>query len=113
MVAESIKLKKSDITAKINPENWQLYSLKRGNKEVMWKGGAPKQEKPDKGWQNSEIIAFPIFGPAVDGVIVYKGKEYPMGQHGLSRRLPWNEVKRTDESIIFTQHYTANEVAQD
>jgi D-hexose-6-phosphate mutarotase len=115
MVTESIKLKKSDVTAKINPENGQLYSLKRSEdekKQVMWPGGAPEKEKHMDGWPNSEIIAFPIFGPT-GGKITYNGEEYPMGQHGLSRRLPWSQVKKTEYSITFIQHYIANEIAPD
>lgn len=100
------------LTAKINSLNEQLYSLAKG-KEYMWGGGTPEklkrpEENPEAGgWQNSEIIMFPIVGPVKDNQITVDGLQYPMGQHGIARYIK-NELKsQFNDRVIFKQIYTA------
>ena len=104
------ELSRSKTTAKINLLNTQLFSLKREGLEVMWKGGAPIEHRPIVGWQNSEIVMFPIIGATPNGKITVDGTNFPMSQHGLARNLPW-QTNINSEGVSMAQIYEAgNEV---
>ncbi len=107
-----VEISNDGVTAKINELNAQLYSLARGKTEVMWPGGAPSEDPrranlPRGSWPNSSLIVLPIFGPAINNTIYVRGKPYSMGQHGLSRALPWTVSSSTSSSATFAQEYSA------
>ncbi len=92
MVAKSVqrtlRIENVGTEARINPENAQIYSLVANGVDVMWPGGAPSLYRPNIGWQNSDIVMFPIVGSAPDkerNAIHINGKEFRLGQHGLLR----------------------------
>ncbi|MDE1856989.1 MAG: hypothetical protein KGH98_02800 [Candidatus Micrarchaeota archaeon] len=106
MTTKVIKIGDKALAALINPHNSQMYSLKSGGVEVMWGGGGPG-EKPAKGWPSSEIVMFPIVGPAPKERIRVNGKAYPMSQHGIARDLPWEIVEQKPNSVTMVQVYEA------
>jgi galactose mutarotase-like enzyme len=69
--------------AQINLANGQLVSFTVQGIEFIHPGGMPDYQGP--GWKNSEIVCFPLFGPAKDEHVEVNGKTYRLGQHGISR----------------------------
>lgn len=99
------------LEAKINTLNQQLFSLNFDGVEFMWGGGKPEELKsPEekKGWQNSEIIMFPIVGAAKNDEITIDGKKYPMGQHGIARYIQYKPLKTTNNELVYCQIYKAD-----
>ena len=107
----TVKISNGATTAEINLANGQLFSLVRDGKELMWRGGAPEPARPKSGWQNSEIIMFPIVGAAAGGRISIDGKPYPMAQHGIARDLSW-ESTWTWNRITLVQQYDAGSTVE-
>ena len=103
-----IEISNAGTTARINQQNKQLISLIRQGKDVMWKGGAPEGYKPGFGWPNSEIMMFPIIGPAPNGEIAINGKHFRMDKHGIARDLPWQIADITPNQVAMAQTYEAN-----
>ncbi len=104
-----LELSKGNLRARINRATSQLYSLEFGGNEFMWGGGKPeelKTQEEKKGWQNSEIIMFPIVGPAKDNKITVDGKDYPMGQHGIVRHLGFEQCVNSGDVAGYVQEYT-------
>lgn len=106
-MARTIRIGKGNLSAEINLENSQMFSLIRNGKEVMWNGGGPEGRKAEKGWQNSEYIMFPIIGAATNGKVMIEREQYYMTQHGISRDLPWSSTYSDSNSIIMQQTYEA------
>lgn len=104
---ETIKISNNGTEAEINTSNMQLFSLIRHGVDVMWKGGAPEASRPDKGWQNSEIIMFPIVGDSIDGNICTGGANLPMAKHGIARDLKWEITEANPSSVSMVQVYEA------
>lgn len=110
-MTEVIELKNDSLTARINADNWQLFSLELDETEFMWGGGKPeelKTEEEKQGWPNSGIVMFPIVGRADDDRITIDGTQYPMTQHGVSRHLPSTLVQRSDKRVGLLQLYQAD-----
>ena len=105
--AAVVELSRGGTVAKINMLNSQLFGLARKGTDVMWKGGAPEGQRPSEGWQNSEIVMFPIVGAAYDGAVRIGGSSYPVAQHGMARDLPWNVQNLTDDTLVVSQAYEA------
>lgn len=96
------------VQAAFNLENSQMVSLKLKGEELFHGGGKPAdlQEPGDaQGWQNSEIVMFPVIGPVKGDLLRFEGREYPMAQHGISRHLPWTIIEQRPDSIAFAQQY--------
>ncbi len=100
-----IEISNGGTTARINTENMQLFSLVRKGIDVMWSGGAPENLKPSQGWQNSEIIMFPIVGDSINGHVVIGNKQYPMAKHGISRDLEWQVEYEENDRVAMVQVY--------
>ena len=96
--------------AELNLENGQLFSLMRGRVEVMWPGGAPAERRPAAGWQNSEIVMFPIVGAAPGDRFLVGERGCLMNQHGLSRYMDWEDISSNSSSVEMKQFYRAGEV---
>lgn len=107
-----ITLKSQNFTAQVNPENGQLVSLVSGNVEYFHDGGKPLYHGP--GWRNSEIIPFPIFGPADNQKVKVGEKAFYLEQHGISRHtkenpfLPENQSK--EDSLTLVQRYDGRKI---
>lgn len=99
-------------SAKINLGNSQMFSLKHKGMEFMWGGGRLDEDKipaEKSGWQNSEIIMFPIVGASKSGRVIIEGKEYPMGQHGTARHAGFMLSSHTGSTATFIQTYHARD----
>lgn len=109
MSEATIKMANAGTDIEINLANQQLFSLRRNGVEVMWPGGAPESRRPKTGWQNSEIVMFPIVGAATNDKIIIGGKEYTMGQHGIARYIPWRIVNPGAFSVNMVQYHYGKE----
>ncbi len=112
----TITIERAGTTVHVNLENGQLFRLlregPRGRIDVFWSGGAPETLRPKNGWQNSEIIMFPIVGkaPGPENTIVIDGESFSMSQHGLSRLLPWKaSFDPANSSLRLVQEYEAGQ----
>jgi galactose mutarotase-like enzyme len=100
--------------AQFNIDSSQLFSLVYQGREYMHPGGKPGATSVEKDkWGNSEIIMFPIVGPANDFRVEIDGQSYPMSQHGITRNWPFalseTSVPETrPQRVAFTQVYKAN-----
>jgi galactose mutarotase-like enzyme len=99
--------------AQFNLENAQLFSLVYEGQEFMHAGGKPDATLVEKDkWANSEIVMFPIVGPADDFQIEMGGRYYNMSQHGIARNWPFTLTTPTHQqnpqATAFTQIYHAN-----
>ncbi|MDE1868914.1 MAG: hypothetical protein KGH60_03035 [Candidatus Micrarchaeota archaeon] len=111
MSEATLKMSNAGTEIEINLANQQLFSLKRNGVEVMWPGGAPESRRPKTGWPNSEIVMFPIIGAAPNDKIRIGDKEYPMGQHGIARYIPWRIIDPGTFSVNMVQyHYGQEEI---
>ena len=91
--------------------NGELVSFSNGPTEFMHGGGkiaATKTDADKKGWQHSELLMFPIAGPADDFMYQLDSTTSPMDQHGASRYLPFVVRTSSVNSISFVQEYTAD-----
>lgn len=106
-----MEISRGGTVASVNLANGQLCGLRRGDTDVMWHGGGVPagQQKPERGWDNSEIVMFPIVGRAPNDQIFVDGIPFPMTQHGLSRNLPWLVLKSARDSIELVQVYEAGQ----
>lgn len=62
--------------------------------EVIWTGD-PKY------WNRHAPVLFPFVGKVNKGQYRYKGKSYPMGQHGFARDMDFTLADKTENSITY------------
>jgi len=67
---------------------------KDNNREYMWYGNK-------KFWGRTSPVLFPFVGSMRDKKFTWKGKDYPMGQHGFARDMEHTLVSQTDDEIRF------------
>lgn len=74
----------------------EIKSLQRKSdaKEYMW--CADKQY-----WGRTAPVLFPFVGSLSDGIYRWKGKEYPMGQHGFARDMEFTLVEQSEDTLWF------------
>ncbi|MDD5181971.1 MAG: hypothetical protein PHC66_02250 [Candidatus Nanoarchaeia archaeon] len=108
-----IELEFEQLKAKINPGNEQLVSLTSEGVEYFHDGGMDTYSGP--GWKNSEIVPFPIFGPAADSKVMVDELEFYLEQHGISRHTKGNPfVPKTqigNNAIVLVQGYDGHKIA--
>src|SRR5271156_1578589 len=100
-----ITIKGKDLAGKVNTLNSELCELAYKDKQIMWGGGKPQGMKSevelrDGAWQHSEIIMFPIVGSVKNSTISVSGTNYPMGQHGISRYIPFEKLSGNSKSMV-------------
>ncbi|MCB9362077.1 hypothetical protein H6504_01455 [Candidatus Woesearchaeota archaeon] len=86
----------------------QLVSLMKGDIEFFHGAKKPEELKKQddfEGWTQSEIVMFPLVGPAKAGLLELGEVTTPMDQHGLSRNMPWKIEHLTEAEIVLTQEY--------
>ncbi len=104
-------IKNGKLQAEINSENGQLISLTSNGIEYFHNGGSSSFDGP--GWGNSEVVPFPIFGPAAKQKVRVGQKLFSLEQHGISRHtnenpsLP-NQVN--DNIISLVQRYSGRDI---
>lgn len=74
----------------------ELTSIKskESSYEFLWQGN------PDV-WSGQSPILFPIVGRLIDDKYYLDGKEYTMPKHGFARKMPWEFIGKTDNSMSF------------
>jgi galactose mutarotase-like enzyme len=102
---------KDRIRIKVNSANGQLVSLVSKDNEFMHDGGSPDWK--GKGWANSELIMFPVFGP-VDGYSADLGGQiFSLDQHGIARNtkdLPFVLESNSDGTMVWVQSYDGRQI---
>ena len=80
----------------VSPHGAELCSIfdKEKQHEVVW------QADPAY-WNRHAPVLFPFVGKVNEGLYRYKGKSYPMGQHGFARDMEFTLVGETPDSITF------------
>ena len=71
----------------------RIYDKKTGH-EVIWSGDPAF-------WKYHAPVLFPFVGKMNGGVYRYKGREYPIGQHGFAREKEFTFVCQTEDSVTF------------
>lgn len=100
-----LTLRAGALVARLNEENQQLVSLEHAGIEYMHGGGkseANKEEVDRLGWQNSEIVMFPLVGPARNGHVLVDDDSFPMGQHGIVRHLAFTCIEQSEAGAAFS-----------
>lgn len=62
--------------------------------EYMWNAD-------EKYWKRTAPVLFPFVGSLKNGEYTYKGKKYPMGQHGFARDMEFDVDKKSDTEAWF------------
>jgi galactose mutarotase-like enzyme len=108
---DAITLTRGGLIAIINADNQQLVSLKQGDTEYLHGGGKhpDSQTEQDKiGWGNSELVMFPIVGPAHKGVLELDEGAAALGQHGFARHIQWEQVSASDTAVRYRYSHRAD-----
>ena len=112
-MAKHIKLDHRKLSAEINTANGQLVSFMCNGIEYMHDGGISSYSGP--GWGNSEVVPFPIFGPADNQEVKVGKNKYSLEQHGISRHTaenPFKPVKQKKKSAIsLVQKYDGRKIS--
>ena len=90
------RLENAYLTVQINELGAELtgiYDKERGH-ETIW------QANPEF-WDRHAPILFPFVGKVNGGYYRYKGRKYPMGQHGFARDLMFTLIRCTDTSATY------------
>ncbi len=94
------KLSNKTLEVQIRPETAQVISVNLDGKkhQYIWPGG--KSDYLGAGWQNSDLIMFPVVGPVPENQLFYNETSCTMIQHGISRCLPWCIDSESDNKIL-------------
>lgn len=75
----------AELKSVLNKENYREY---------MWYGNA-------KYWGRTSPVLFPFVGSLKDKRFLWKGRSYPMGQHGFARDADFGLLSRTDSELRY------------
>ncbi|MBO1306792.1 aldose 1-epimerase family protein [Enterococcus sp. 669A] len=89
----TVIIKNDYLQAAINEKGAELTSLKANEIEYMW------QADPAF-WGRHAPILFPFVGRLKDDQYSYKGKTYPMSQHGFARDEMFQVKEQTEEKVV-------------
>ncbi|MGM0212616.1 aldose 1-epimerase family protein [Enterococcus sp. AZ109] len=89
----TVIIKNDYLQAIINEKGAELTSLKANEIEYIW------QADPAF-WGRHAPILFPFVGRLKDDQYSYKGKIYPMSQHGFARDETFQVKKQTEEKVV-------------
>lgn len=90
-------IKNNFITLNVDSKAAEMHSLKLNtcDYEYLWQGN---QEY----WKGRNPILFPQVSSTKDKVIIIKGKEYPMGNHGFVRNSEFEFIEESDNSLTLS-----------
>lgn len=114
---EELIIRSDAATARINTANGQLCGLRVGETGIIHPGGASDASNAQReSWGNSEIILFPLVGPAHHGElrmqIGEREERVRLPQHGISRYLPWEVASHEDDRVVLRQSHDADTAVQ-
>ena len=97
------RLVSDDKKSFVSIEEGELISYIKNGEELI-------HQKGDPGWRNSDTEMFPVIGPteANDFIVNTKRGEAVQDQHGLLRELRYNELDKTESSVVFVKSYKKN-----
>ena len=88
------KVKKNNISFKVNELGAELKSLVCDGKEYIW-------YSDPKFWKRSAPFLFPIVGSMKGHKTIINGKEYTLTQHGFLRDQDFNVVLEEEGKLVF------------
>ena len=92
------KVKKNNISFKVNELGAELKSLVCDGKEYIW------YSEP-KFWKRSAPFLFPIVGSMKGHKTIINGKEYTLTQHGFLRDQDFNVVLEEEGKLVLENQY--------
>jgi galactose mutarotase-like enzyme len=90
----SVTISNGFLEATINEKGAELASLRANQIEYIW------QADP-KYWNRHAPFLFPFVGRLKDNQYTYKGKTYPMGQHGFARDKEFKVLEQAEDKVSF------------
>lgn len=80
----------------VKEQGCELTSIyaKKEQREYLWQGN------PEY-WAGQSPILFPIVGRLIDDKYRLDGKEYTMPKHGFARKMKWDFLEKSDDSVSF------------
>lgn len=89
-------LENQDLIVKIEDFGAEVTSVqcKKSGQEYIWEGNPAY-------WNRHSPILFPFVGNQKGKKYSYKGKKYPMAQHGFARDMEFVLVEKEDEKAVF------------
>ncbi len=91
----STTLFNSNITAKINHNGAELYSLESNNKEYIWEGNPVF-------WGKHSPVLFPIVGTLKENTYTYNSISYQLSRHGFARDTTFKLIEKKDDLAVFS-----------
>ena len=111
-MSKIITLQHGSLKAEVNPENGQLVSFSSNGIEYFHDGGKPSFE--GSGWRNSEVVPYPLFGPADKQEVKVGEKVFSLEQHGISRHTKENSfllINQENNNILtLIQSYDGRDI---
>lgn len=98
-------LSNDELTIEVESLGAELKSVRSDNHEFMWQGD-------NKYWGRTSPVLFPFVGSLKDKQFRYKGKTYPMSQHGFARDLEHQLIEKTDNRLLFELRSTEETLAR-
>lgn len=98
-------LSNDELTIEVESLGAELKSVRSGDHEFMWQGDS-------KYWGRTSPVLFPFVGSLKDKQFRYKGKTYPMSQHGFARDLEHQLIEKTDNRLLFELRSTEETLAR-
>ncbi|RJQ17281.1 hypothetical protein C4573_04485 [Candidatus Woesearchaeota archaeon] len=92
----------------VTVSNGQIVSMRKSGFEYMHGGGKPDESKTDgdrKGWQNSEIVMFPVIGALQRYALLVDHQVCLMDQHGVARNIPFVVKEKEAHKITLLQSH--------
>ncbi len=90
-------IENDELRVEVDSFGAELKSVKNKvtGQEYMWYGDP-------EFWGRTSPILFPFVGSLKNKEFIYKGKHYPMGQHGFARDHEHTLVSQTDDELLFS-----------
>ncbi len=90
-------IENDELRVEVDSFGAELKSVKNKvtGEEYMWYGDP-------EFWGRTSPILFPFVGSLKNKEFIYKGKHYPMGQHGFARDHEHTLVSQTDDELLFS-----------
>lgn len=86
-------IKNDQLTAVVNEQGAELYSLVADGRELLWNGDA-------KYWTGRSPNLFPFVGRMAGKQYTYKGKSYQMGIHGFAKISSFACVQSSETHLL-------------
>ena len=91
------KLTNNVIEIQVDTLGAELVNLKKADEsyEYMWQGDPVY-------WTGHSPVLFPIVGAVNNGEFRYRGKTYPLGNHGFARKSEFELIEETGEKLVYS-----------